>query len=172
MKNIILLSLIFILSAAAFGQTMTVKLFFSNEKKDSDGCDGKVYAVSRTIPKTKAVAKATLDELFKGPTKAEKSQGYVSFFSEETKDLVISVNIVNKIAYVNLNKKVMEKLGGATSSCGGNAYDASVLKTMKQFPAVKKVMFAIEKDPALYYDWMQIGECPKELKNCSNKNFR
>lgn len=172
MKIITILSLIFIFSAITFGQTMQIKVYFSNEKLGSDGCDGKVFPVTRTVNKTKAAAKAALDELFKGTTTDETAKGYSSFFSEETKDLVKSVNIIKGIAYVNLKGEVVEKLGNATTSCGGNSYDASVLKTLRQFPNIKKVMFAIEKDPAMYYDWMQIGECPKELKKCSNKNFQ
>ncbi len=171
MKIIGFVCLLFIFSTISFGQTTSIKVYFGNEKLSADGCDGKVYSVTRKIPKTKAVAKASLDELFKGVTEKEAQQGFVSFFSEETKDLVISVKIVKGIAYVNLKNDVIQKLGNATTSCGGNIYDASVNKTLKQFPAIKKVVFAIEKDPALYYEWMQIGECPKELKNCSNKNF-
>lgn len=172
MKIFTLLSLILVFSVVSFGQTMSVKVYFSNEKLNSDVCDGKVFPVTRKIPKTKAVAKAALDELFKGATAEETKKGYSSFFSEETTGLVISVRIVKGIAYVNLKGEVIEKLGGATSSCGSNTYYGSVNKTLKQFPTIKKIMFAIEKDPAMYYDWMQIGECPKELKNCSNKNFQ
>ncbi len=171
MKNLILFLCLTVFPMMAFGQTMTVKLYFGNEKLGSDGCDGKAFAVTRRIPKTKAVAKATLEELFKGVTKDEEAKGYWSFFSEETKDLIISVKVKNSIAYVNFKGEIVQKLGNATTSCGGNSYNASVLKTLKQFPTIKKVMFAIERDPALYYDWMQIGECPKELKGCSNKNF-
>lgn len=170
-KILIGISLILFVQGLVFGQTTTVKLYFSNEKMGSDGCDGKVFAVTRTIPKTSAIAKATLDELFKGPTESELAKGYTSFFSENTKGLVISVKIKNGIAYVNYKGEIVEKLGNATSSCGGNSYDASINKTLKQFPTIKQVVFAIERDPSLYYDWMQIGECPKILKNCSNKNF-
>jgi len=159
-------------SFAQKGETTTVKLFFSNEKLgNSDGCDGQVFAVTRRIPKTTAVAKATLEELFKGPTEAEKNKGYSSFFSEDTKSILISVKVKRGAAFVNLKGEVVEKLGSATTSCGGNAYDASLEKTLKQFPSIKKIFFAIEGSPADYYDWMQIGECPKELKNCSNKDF-
>lgn len=34
-----------------------------------------------------------------------------------------------------------------------------------------EIFFAIEGDPSLFYDWMQIGECPRELKNCDASNF-
>ena len=177
MKIFLLFLLILIVSSVCPAQkkgetTMKVKVYFSDSRNNENFADcARVRAVTRTIPKTSAVAKAALEELFKGPTKAEEADELSSFFSEDTKDILISVKIKNGAAYVNLKGKVIEKLGNAATSCGGAGYDASVEKTLKQFPAIKKIFFAIEGDPALYYDWMQIGECPKELKNCSGKNF-
>jgi hypothetical protein len=46
-----------------------------------------------------------------------------------------------------------------------------VENTLKQSPTVRKVFFAIEGDPSHFYDWIQIGECPKELKNCDSSKF-
>lgn len=172
MKKIIVILLILVFSGISFGQTketMTIRVYFSDPK--SDGCDGKVSPVTRQIPKTQATAKAALDALFKGPTKEEDAKGYTSWFSDDTKSILKSVKVKNGAAYVNLDKSVMEKLGNATTSCGGRSYDASVEKTLKQFPSIRKIFFAVDGDPALYYDWMQIGECPKELKKCSGKDF-
>jgi hypothetical protein len=42
---------------------------------------------------------------------------------------------------------------------------------LTQFKTIKKVFYAIEGNPADFYDWVQVGECPSELKNCSGKNF-
>jgi spore germination protein GerM len=167
--------LILTFSIVSFPQksgTMTIKLFYANQKPDkTDGCDGKVFPVTREIPKTGGVAKAALEELFKGPTKAEEAEGFWSYFREETKSILISVKVKKGAAYVNLKGEIVEKLGSATTSCGGKFHDASIEKTLTQFPNIKKVFFAIEGDPAAYYDWIQVGECPKELKNCSNKDF-
>jgi spore germination protein GerM len=175
MKVLTLFLLLLAFSIFAFGQkdeTMPVKLYFANEKLDkSDGCAGNVFPVTRRIPKTQAVAKAALEELFKGPTEEEKAIGYSSFFWEGTKSILINVKIKKGAAFVNLKGEVIEKLGSATTSCGGKIHDASIEKTLKQFPGVKKIFFAIEGRPADYYDWMQIGECPKELKNCSGRDF-
>lgn len=154
------------------GATMPIKLFFANEKPDkSDGCDGKVFPVTREIPKTEGVARAALEELFKGPTEQEKAEGYWSFFHDGTKSILISVKVKKGAAFVNLKGEVIEKLGSATTSCGGKFHDASIEKTLTQFPSIKKVFFAIEGSPADFYEWIQEVECPKELKNCSNKDF-
>lgn len=175
MKKILLVLTIFGLSLSAFGQkseTTTIKVYFSDTKNNENFEDcGKVRAVTRTIPKTAAVGKAALEELFKGPTAEEEKSGLVSVFSENTKDILISIKIKNGAAYINLKGEVIQKLGNATSSCGSDGYYASIEKTLFQFPTIKKLFFAIEGKPADYYEWMQIGECPKELKNCSGKDF-
>ena len=126
--------------------------------------------VTRTIPKTKAVANAALEELFKGVTPDEAKRGFVSFSPEETKGILKSIKIKNKAAYINFNKVVYEQMGNATSSCGGGFF-SSIEKTLFQFPTIKKVFYAIEGNPADFYDWVQVGECPAELKNCSGKDF-
>ncbi len=176
MKNLFALFVIFAISAAAFGQTkdaMTIKIYLSdgNNNPNFEDC-GKVRAVTRTIPKTKAVAKTALDELVKGATEAEKARNLSSIFSGETKSIIKSVNIKKGAAYVNLDDWVIENLGAATTSCGAFTFITPIEKTLMQFPNVKRVFFAIEGSPKDFYDWMQVGECPKELKNCDGRNFK
>jgi spore germination protein GerM len=54
-------------------QTMKIKLYFPNTKHDKADCSVPVYPTVRTIPKTDAVAKAALEQLFAGPTSEEKN---------------------------------------------------------------------------------------------------
>ncbi len=165
---------LFVLTVVSFGQkadTMTIKLYFLNEKTNPNLEDcRKVEPVTRTIPKTKAVANAALEELFKGVTPDEAKHGFVSFSPEETNGIFKSIKIKNKTAYINFNKVVYEQMGSATTSCGGGFF-SSIEKTLFQFPTIKKVFYAIEGNPADFYDWVQVGECPAELKNCSGKDF-
>ena len=68
---------------------MIIKLYFLNEKTDPNLEDCRnVQTVTRTIPKTKAVARAALVELFKGVTPDEAKLGFVSFSPEETKGIL------------------------------------------------------------------------------------
>ena len=153
-------------------QTMQIKLYFPNSKLDKADCSVPVHPTIRTIATTKAVAKAALEQLFAGPTREEKAKGFYSDFSEDTKTLLISVNIKNRNAYVNLRDLTgTTSIGNFTTSCGGSNFFGQVENTLRQFSTVRKVFFAIEGDPSLFYDWMQIGECPKELKNCDAANF-
>ncbi len=174
MKIFVSIFLLLVFSIALFGQksdTMTIKLYFLNEITNPNLQDcQKVEPVSRTIPKTKATAQAALEELFKGITPEEAKNGFVSFTPEETKGILKSIKIKNKAAYINFNKNVYEQMGTATTSCGGGFF-SSIEKTLLEFPTIKKVFYAVEGNPADFYDWVQVGECPKELKNCSGKNF-
>ena len=172
MKMLVLLMLLLFIAPVACGQTMTIKLFFPNTSLSKVDCVAKVFPVTRTIPKTAAVARVALEQLFAGPTSEEKAKGFYSDFSEETRSFFFSVNVKNKGAYVNLSDPTATPtMGNFTTSCGGSNFFGQVESTLKQFPSIKKVFFAIKGDPSLFYDWMQIGECPPELKNCDASNF-
>lgn len=174
MKLFASILLLFVLTSLSFGQkteTMTIKLYFLNEKMNPnlENCQD-VKPVSRVIPKTKTPANAALEELFKGVNADESAKGYVSLTPAETKGILKSIKIKNKAAYINFNKIVYEQTGTATTSCGGGFF-SSIEETLFQFPTIEKVFYAIEGKPADFYDWVQVGECPKELKNCSGKDF-
>ena len=166
--------LLFILALASFGQkaeSTTIKIYFLNEKSDPNLEDCRnVKPTERVILKTAGIARASLEELFKGVTREEKAKGFVSFSPDETSGILKGLNIKRGSAYVNFNKVVYEKLGSATSSCGGGFF-SSIEATLKQFPTIKKVFYAIEGSPKDFYDWVQVGECPEELRNCDGRNF-
>jgi spore germination protein GerM len=161
------------LPIVGFAQNTRIKVYLGNSEKNpqSEDCT-KVFAVSREIPPTKAVAAAALQELFKGVTAEEKAKNYESLFSPESASILHKVNIKNGIAYVNLKTGITESVNSASTSCGRDMFFAQIEKTLKQFPTVKKVFFAIEGKPADFYDWIGIGACPKELGKCSGKNFK
>lgn len=169
------LFIIFLSAFQIFGQvqpTMTIKVFFHNEKLNPNQIDcTKVFPTPRTIPKTKAVARAALDELFKGTTADEVAKEFVSFPPENTKDIVKSLNVKGGVAFLNFNKTVFEKLGNTTSSCGSGFY-STIDATLTQFPSIKKVVYAIEGSTADFYDWQQVGECPHAKRLCAANNFK
>lgn len=152
-------------------QSMTIKVYFSNSKIGSgfDDC-AKVYPVTRTIPKTSAVARAALEQLLGGPTEKERAEGYFSWFSEETKSALLGVNVKEGTAYVNL-KDIRQTITNASSSCGSTILMAQLENTLKQFPTIKRAFFAIEGSPEEFYGFQQM-ECPDELKNCDKTNFK
>lgn len=175
MKTLLLLLLLLVgLPVVAVGQqrTMQIRVYYPNTKRNSADCGPPVYPVRRTIPKTTAVAKAALEQLFAGPTAEEQAKGFYSDFSDATKTLLISVNIKNRNAYVNMRDLTgSSSIGNFTTSCGGSNFYGQVESTLKQFPGIRKVFFAFDGDPSHFYDWMQVGECPRELRNCDASNF-
>jgi hypothetical protein len=72
-------------------------------------------------------------------------------------------------AYVNFTKRVYEQMGNATSSCGGGFF-SMIEATLKQFPTIKKVYYAIEGNTNDFYNWVQVGECPHG-RHCKASNF-
>jgi len=168
-----LLSLTFVSFASGQNnETMKIKLYFTDEVNNPGiGDCGKVRAVERTIPKTNAPATATLKELFKGATDKEVATGLAPAFTPEYADVIISVNVKNGAAYVNLRKSIQEKMSFVSSTCGGMTFHSSILATLRQFPTIDRVYYAIEGSPREYYEWTQAGDCPDEIKKCSGKNF-
>jgi spore germination protein GerM len=168
-----------LLAIVAFGPvvgqkpaTMTIKLYFHNEKLNANQEDcNKVFPVTRQIPKNPAVATAALQELFKGTTKEEEAKQYSSFSPNETAGILKSVKVKNAAAYVNFTKRVYEQMGTATTSCGGGFF-AMVDQTLYQFPTIKKVYYAIEGNTNDFYEWVQVGECPYGTKHCVSSNFK
>ena len=163
------------LSVCVFAQkaeTMMVKVYFHNEKLNPNQEDcRKVFPTTRTIPKTSAVARAALDELFKGTTNEERKKEFWSFPADDTGDIIKSLNVKNKVAFLDFKKVVFEKLGNTTSSCGGGFYPG-IEATLKQFPSVRDVVFAVEGNTNDFYEWVQVGECPHSKKICSARNFK
>ena len=176
MARLTLLLLLFIVPVAAgqTTQTTSIKVYFSNDKLVPGGedCTGKVFPVIRRVPKTAAVARAALEQLIGGPTESEKAKGYWSWFTEETKAILLGIKVKNKTAYVNFRDlTAFQNLGNATTSCGHTHFFAQLDKTLMQFPGIKRAFYAIEGDPEAFYGWLQL-ECPEELKNCDKTNFK
>ncbi len=149
---------------------MSLSIYFGNTKlnPNSQNCE-KVYPVARKVPETVAVARAALNELFKGPSAAEKNQGYTSFFSDKTKNILLEVKIENKTAYVNL-RDIRNIIPNASSSCGSSQLMAEIENTLKQFSTIDKVIIAINGSTKTFYEWIGIG-CNESNGNCDSKPF-
>ncbi len=163
------------MSVPAFAQksqTMTIKIFLSNDRLNPniDDCN-KVFPVNRTIPKTTATAKAALMELFKGATKDEETNGYSGMPTSETEGILKSINVKNGAAYVNFTERLLTQMGTATTSCGSGQYFGAIEETLTQFPTIKKVYYAVNGNANDFYEWAQVGDCPHG-KHCAKANFK
>ncbi len=150
-------------------ETMTLKIYFGNNNFNPNAIDcSQVYPLERVLPKTDGVAKAALQELFKGPTEIEKFQGYYSWFFDQTKNILKNIKIENETAYVDLSD-IRQIIPNASTSCGSAEFLAELETTLKEFTTIKKVVFAIDGEPATFYEWLQLG-CPD--KNCDANPFK
>ncbi len=119
-------------------KTMTVKLYFPNNVFNPKALDcSLVYPVERIIPYTEGVAKATLEELIKGPTVEEIKNGYFSSILKGTK--ANSVKMIGSTLVIDFNE--IAASGGG--SCGQLAKGSSLMETLGQFSTVKEIKMTI-----------------------------
>jgi hypothetical protein len=119
-------------------QNIIVKAFFSNNNLDPKISCNKVFSVDRPVPKTLAPARAALDELLKGPTDPEISQGYYTSINQNV--IVQSLTIANGVAKADFNAQLDQGVGG---SCRVSAIRAQITQTLLQFSTVKSVIISI-----------------------------
>lgn len=120
--------------------TSTVVLvFFSNTQKDPNttACE-RTYPVQRRIPQTPAVGRASLQELFKGPTAQERSQSYQTNINPGV--TINNLTITDGIAHVDVSPTIEQGVGG---SCRVAAIRSQITNTLLQFPTVKRVILSV-----------------------------
>jgi len=125
-------------NVAALKEKMTVKVFFNNSNLDPEFSCNKVFPVVRTVDKTQAVAMAALDELLKGVSGEEESQGY--FTSINPGVGINKLSIEDGTARVDFDEQLEFQVGG---SCKVSAIRSQIIETLKQFPTVENVIISI-----------------------------
>ena len=149
----------------------SVSVFFNNSKYNPNSQDcSKVFAVKRSVKEQEDMITLVLNELFKGPLAEEKNKNYHSIFTENTKDILISAKKIDNTVYINL-KDIRGIIPNANSSCNISHFFASVNSTLKQFGNINNVIFAIDGNPEIFYEWMQIG-CIEENDFCDDTPFQ
>lgn len=124
----------------AAASSQVVRVFFNNTKFDPGLTDcSQVYPVKRTITPTQAVARAALEELFKGLAPGEKELGYLTNLNSGVR--IQKLTIANGVAQVDFSAD-LEKNGGG--SCRTAAIIAQIKETLKQFPTVQNVIISID----------------------------
>ncbi len=116
-----------------------IKIYFNNNKLDPQASCNKVFSVQREITETQAVGRAALEELLKGPTGQEKSDGFFTSINPDVK--IQKLTIEDGIAKVDFNEQLEYEVGG---SCRVSAIRSQITETLKQFPTVKEVIISID----------------------------
>lgn len=127
------------------GAQMSVTVFFGNTIKDPEVLDcSRVFSVTRTIPKTQAIARAALNELLAGPTAQEAQAGYTTSINSGVE--IQSLVIEDATAKVDFTPRLDEDMGG---SCRVTAIRSQITETLKQFPTVDDVVISIDGETDL-----------------------
>lgn len=145
---------------------LTLKVYFQTLQNNADLIDcGKVSVVNRTILNTRSTALAALEQLFSGPTTQEKERGLLDFsITEQTASNLKRIFIKNGVAYLDW-KDLRIVIPSVGSSCGSVGFLKPIEATLMQFPTVTKVIHAIDGQPSVFYNWIQMG-CSSENNNC------
>ena len=117
---------------------MSVEVYYTNAAQGSNSDCGKVFAVSRTIPRTEAIAEAAIGQLLQGPTMQEREGSYGTEIPAGAK--LRSVTIDKGTATVDFNAD----LNRAAGSCRITAIRAQIERTLRQFPTVRKVVITVD----------------------------
>lgn len=118
--------------------SIKVNIYFNSYKLDPEiSCD-KVFPVERKIPKTTATARAAVEELLKGPTQKEISDGYSTAINKGVK--IQKLAIENNVAKIDFDQQLEKSVAG---SCKVSAIRAQITQTLKQFSTIKSVVISI-----------------------------
>jgi hypothetical protein len=116
-----------------------VEVYFGNSVQDPEGLDCElVFPVRRQVA-TRAVARAAIEELLKGPTPEEERAGY--FTSINPGSGVLGVDIQRGVAHVDFDAAFERDVAGA---CQVEAILAQVERTLFQFESVSAVRVTVE----------------------------
>ena len=120
--------------------TQKVKIFFPNDTINSEMLDcSLVFPVTREIPETLAVGRASINELLEGPTEEEIEEGYFTNIPEGVE--ILSITVEEGVATIDFNSLLEEGVGG---SCRVNSIRAQIEETLKQFSTVDSVVISID----------------------------
>jgi spore germination protein GerM len=97
--------------------------------------------VTRKIPSTKAVADTALRQLFAGPTSDEQTRGMQGI--EPLGDYYIGVTVRKGTAIVNFRRGAEQYLHVTGPICIQDSVLTPIVKTLRQFPTIRNVDYAI-----------------------------
>jgi len=119
--------------------SMKVLVYFGNSNYGSTENCTNVFPVVRNIPKSPEVGRRALEELLKGPTKEETSQGYFTNINEDV--ILQKLEIKKGIAYADFDEKLQTNVGG---SCKIGGIREQITETLKQFSTISSVVISVD----------------------------
>lgn len=133
--------------------TVGVEVFFTNDQL-GDPC-GEVFAVTRAVDAEEPV-RGALEALLAGPTDAERADGYGSWFSDATAEMLLDLEVVDGVAHVTF-ADLRPVIPNASTSCGSAALLAELDQTLLAFDTIDETRYAFA-DQAAFYEWLQLHD--------------
>lgn len=113
--------------------------------------------VTRTVPATTGVLRASLEQLLAGPTEVERTSGVSSWFSEATTGMLNDVTLdADGTAVVDLGD-LRSVIPNASTSTGSTLLLEQLNATVFQFSTVERVGYRLEGSCDAFFEWLQRG---------------
>lgn len=131
------------------GDRMTVTIYFTRDEEP--------VPVQRSVPRTDAVLRASLEALLAGPTAAEVERGVTSWFSEATVGMLQQVRLQDGHATVDF-ADFSRVVPGASSSAGSTILLGELNSTVFELELVESVEYRFQGSCDAFWNWLQY-EC-------------
>lgn len=99
--------------------------------------------------------KSALEKLVAGPNDAERAQGLGGWFSDATKDMLVSASIEGDTGKVDF-KDLRQVIPNASTSCGSATLLAQLDSTVKEW-GVTRTLYSLNGSATDFYEWLQMG---------------
>jgi len=139
--------------------THTVMVYFVDTKNpDYSFSCGVTRGVARRLGPQGDIIQATFKELMKGPTPAERAEGLLSTFepsqgsmsgTQALADYLIGLSLNEGTLSINFEPEALGYLNSA--ACMQESVKKPIEETMRQFPEVKRIEYAI--DGVIFEEW-------------------
>lgn len=112
-------------------------------------------AVERQVPENGGELKFALEELLKGPTAQERTDGFTSFFSDATAGMLKSVKVSDAGRAVVDLADFSARVNNASTSAGSKQLTGELNKTVFQFKNIKEVEYRFDGNCNSFWSWLQ-----------------
>ncbi|MFO7894893.1 MAG: GerMN domain-containing protein [Longimicrobiales bacterium] len=137
----------------------TVFVYF-DEPASEGGEMGPRVPRPRAVPAETDALSMALEELLKGPTRADEATGPLySWFSGETAGMLRRVTLTDGFAVVEF-EDLRPVIPNASTSAGSTMLLGQLEATVFQFPEVRRVEFRIDGSCEAFMAWLQRGCVP------------
>lgn len=157
------------------GETQRVVLLYlicDPMTSDSTRVLAGLVPVGRTIAGDGEVLTVALRALLSGTTANEEAAGYSSWFSPATADALLSVEVDNNLATINLEAGSIGSLNNVSTSTGGTYFRGQLFGTTFANAAVDSVEFQLDGDPGRFCGLMElVSDCTPITRSEWNQTY-